>query len=58
MTHGEKDDRGCKTRENFSEKKKRGGGRVIYRNGLEKSWDFSKSQMTKQIAPFESSREI
>ena len=31
---------------------------VIYRNSMEKSWDFSRSQMTKQIAPLESSREI
>ena len=30
---------------------------VIYRNSLEKSWDFSRSQMTKRIAPLESSRE-
>ena len=30
---------------------------VIYRNGLEKSWDFSRSRITKRIAPLESSRE-
>ena len=30
---------------------------IIYRNSLEKSWDFSRSRMTKWIAPLESSRE-
>ena len=47
---------------NFSKKqKKKGGGggeTVIYRNSPEKSWVFSRSQMTKRIAPLESSREI
>ena len=41
---------------NFS--KKKGAKTVIYRNSPEKSWDFSRSRMTKQIAPLESSREI
>ena len=30
---------------------------VIYRNSLEKIWDFSRSRMTKQNASLESSRE-
>ena len=30
---------------------------VVYRNSSKKSWDFSRSQMTKRIAPLESSRE-
>ena len=30
---------------------------VIYQNSLEKSWDFSRFQMKKRIAPLESSRE-
>ena len=41
---------------NFLDKK--GGETVIYRNSLEKSWDFSRSWMTKRIAPLELSREI
>ena len=51
----------CKTRENFKFKffkKKRGCKTVIYGNSPEKSWDFSRSRMTKRIAPLESSREI
>ena len=51
----------CKTRENFKFKffkKKKKGKTVIYRNSSEKSWDFSRSRMTKRIAPLESSREI
>ena len=40
---------------NFSDKR---GKTIIYRNSLEKSWDFSRSRMTKRIAPLESSREI
>ena len=31
---------------------------VIYLDSSEKSWDFSRSQMTKRIVPLESSREI
>ena len=31
---------------------------VIYQNSPEKNWDFSRSRMTKRIAPLESSREI
>ena len=30
---------------------------VVYRNSPKKSWDFSRSQMTKRIASLESSRE-
>ena len=41
---------------NFLEKKR--GKTVIYWNSLEKSWDFSRSRMTKWIAPLESSWEI
>ena len=58
----------CETRENFKFKffkRKRGGGgggvggeTVIYRNSQEKIWDFSRSRMTKHIAPLESSCEI
>ena len=55
----------CKTSENFKfkffkkKKRKRNGGKtVIYRNSLEKRWDFSRSRMTKRIAPLESSHEI
>ena len=39
----------------FSDKK--GGKTVVYRNSPNKSWDFSRSRMTKRIAPLESSRE-
>ena len=60
----------CKTLENFKFKFfkiKRGGGgggggggrqNGIYRNSPEKSWDFSRSRMTKRIASLELSREI
>ena len=50
----------CETRENFKFKffKKKREKTVIYRNSPEKSWDFSRSRMTKQIAPLESFREI
>ena len=41
---------------NFS--KKKGGKTVIYRNSPEKSCDFSRSRMTKQIASLESSGQI
>ena len=34
---------------NFSKKKR--AKTVIYQNSQEKSWDFSRSQMTKWIAP-------
>ena len=30
---------------------------IIYRNSLEKIWDFSRSRMTKRIAQLESPRE-
>ena len=44
---------------NFSKKKRKKGAKtVIYRNSIEKSWDFSRSRMTKRIASLESSREI
>ena len=39
-------------------KKKEMGKTVIYRNSPKKKWDFSRSRMTKQITPLESSREI
>ena len=39
----------------FSEKKRK---TVIYQNSLMKSWDFSRSRMTKWIAPLESFREF
>ena len=54
----------CKTRENFKlkfflkKKKKKGDKMVIYWNSPEKSWNFSRSRMTKRITPLESSREI
>ena len=54
----------CKTRENFKltffkkKKKKKAGKKVIYWNSPEKSWDFSRSRMTKRIAPLELSHEI
>ena len=41
---------------NFSKKKR--PKMVIYGNSSEKSWDFSRSRMTKRIASLESSREI
>ena len=45
----------CKTREFFEKK----GKMVIYRNSHGgKSWDFSRSWMTKWISPLELSREI
>ena len=43
---------------NFSKKWGERGKTVIYRNSLEKSWDFSISRMMKRIALLESSREI
>ena len=47
---------------NFSKKKGGGGGgggkTVIYRNSPETTWDFSRSRMTKWIAPLESSHKI
>ena len=53
----------CKTRENFKfkffKKKKRKGGKIVIdRNSPEKSRDFYRSRMTKQITPLESSRKI
>ena len=55
----------CKTRENLKfnfflkkNKKKKGDKMVIYWNSPEKSWNFSRSRMTKWIAPLESSHEI
>ena len=56
----------CKTSENFKfkffkkkrKKKEKGSKIVVYRNSPEKSWDFSRSQMAKRIAPLELSHEI
>ena len=42
----------------FFKKKKKGGKTVIYRNSPKKSFDFSRSQTTKWIAPLELSCKI